>query len=132
MNEEFYEQALKSSVIFSFIREFDEDLEDLHTVIYTLCDVELIDEDSCEIDSEDPISIDNLKKWMKKEIEQGFTCYNLEYHGDDDNYNIIATLPQLVDVANILGILDEFECSQVDIDDIYLTTSDEDDEEGEE
>ena len=108
-----------------------------------LCDLNLIDENNCEVDSEDQVSVDDLKKWVKKKIAQGFICYDLKYQRDDPNYNIIATLPQLVEVANILGILDEFDCSKVEENDIYLTsvgyTEDEDedydnneDDEGEE
>ena len=138
MHKDFYEQAIRYAVAFAFNRENDySEFYDLGTVVYALSDTNLINGDNCEVSMESSDDINSLKEWMTKEIADGFTCYNLEYHGDEEHYNIISTLPELIEVAEILGLFEEFAYDEISADDVYYhgeeeeEVEDEDDEEDE-
>jgi len=127
MKQDFFTRGARASIDFAFTRENNYDFEDLRTVINTLGG--LINDDRSDVSSEDKQEIESLKQWMKKEIQNGFMCFDLRYHGDAEEYNIVSTIPELLEAGVILGILDEFECVKTDPDDIYYYNIEDEDEE---
>ena len=63
--------------------------------------------------------IEGLKAWMKKQEKKGLTCYNIGYHDDHSEYNIVAFNKKFEDKVIEDYRFNEYAFEEISSDEVY-------------